>query len=198
MVAVVVCLTLGGIHAGAADEPHKCPAPGTTVNNSLGGSFRYERQEGLWCLRTRNGRPAQAELGHMRFFDESRRSGEMYEKWLNTASEIWPIAPGKSTSFIYQGTETGMGANATLGNYIYAYETRVEPPIQVTVGAGTFTAYPIISVLRGTTGNVHRSEYVFYYAPEVGTNVKFEYRPINGVTKDPPPNWELVKITPPQ
>ena len=197
--ALAVALT--GVVLSAAPlraEEHKCPTPGLSVRYSGGDVIRYESQEGLWCLRTRNGKPATSELGHVAWYFRDRASGDEYEKWLKAVVQFWPISPGKTITFTYLGTEDGSGPGAAFNRFFYAHDVTVEPPRQVTVGAGTFTVFPIVDIVRGTGGNHFRSSYTHFYAPELGTDVKFEFKLISGSIARQPSNWEIVAIIPPR
>jgi hypothetical protein len=137
-----------------------------------------------------------SELGHFRFFARNATHDALYDKYVDAANALWPLAPGNTARFLYQDIETGRGASASVGNYLYEHYITVEDARQISVPAGTFIVLPIVDELRGTGGNVHRSQLVFYYAPELGTNVKFEFRAINGVGNEATP-WELTRIQAP-
>ncbi|HUA53487.1 MAG TPA: hypothetical protein VMB81_15055 [Candidatus Sulfotelmatobacter sp.] len=190
-------IVLGGIllSAVAQAEDFKCPTPGLALRYSDGGLLRYDGRDGFWCMRSRlNGKPFASELGHVAFYYRDRASGNEFDKWLNAVAELWPIAPGKSVSFIYQDVEGGDNAGSQRNSFIYARDVSVEPPRQITVPAGTFTVYPIVDILRGTGGNYHRSSRTYYYAPDLGANVKFEYRLISGGQVNQPKPWEVVEV----
>jgi hypothetical protein len=178
-------------------EDFNCPPPGLTLKISDGARLRYEGRDGLWCMRSLNGKPFASDLGHVAFYNRARAGGEEYNKWPIAVAELWPITPGKSVSFIYQGVESGGGAGATLNSQAYAHDVTVESPRQITVPAGTFTVYPIVDVLHGMAGNYHRSSRTYYYAPQLGANVKFEYRLLAGSQADQPKSWEVVAVIPP-
>jgi hypothetical protein len=195
---VLASLALIGVRPASAFD-HKCPAPGTELRTTLtssGAPIRYDGEQGLWCLRSRGGQPMHSELGHFRFFARTTAHDGLYDKYVDAANALWPLAPGNTARFLYQDIETGRGANATVGNFLYEHYITVEEARQISVPAGTFTVVPIVDELRGTGGNVHRSQLIFYYAPELGTNVKFEFRAINGVGNEATP-WELVSIKSP-
>jgi hypothetical protein len=115
---------------------------------------------------------------------------------MDAATRLWPLSPGDVVKFLYQDVETGRGGNASKGSYIYEHEISVGDPVVVSVAAGQFLTVPITDELRGTGGNSHRSQYVFYYAPEYGLTVKFEFKAISGVGNEAKP-WELTELKQP-
>jgi hypothetical protein len=187
------------IAAPSRAEPFKCPPPGTTLKYSDGGALRHDGRDGMWCPRTTaGGKPFAAALGHVAFYNRDRASGDVYEKWLKAVAQLWPIEPGKSVSFRYQTAEDGSSANAFTGNITLEEEVTVEAPRSITVGAGTFVVYPLVILHKGVGTTYHRSSRTYYYAPELGANVKFEFRLISGSMGQQPKNWEVVAITPPK
>jgi hypothetical protein len=186
----------------AAAYDHNCPPAGTEVMTTeiqaSGRPIRYEGQDGLWCLRSRGGRPISSELGHLGFFQRQGEHDDVFDKFLTAAAELWPITPGKETGFQYAGVSGGLGGGSQRDNRLYAFEFSVGDATRITVPAGTFMVVPIEILQRGTGGNYMALQSTYYYAPELGTNVKFDYRVVSGTgpTRAPAP-WELVSIKPP-
>ena len=194
-------IVLAGILPAAAAhaEDFKCPKPGLVLRYSDGGALRHDGQDGLWCMRSRlNGKPYASAFGHVAFYYRDRARGNEYDKWQTAIPQLWPIAPGKSVSFVWQDVEGGDNAGSQRNSFIFARDVSVEPARQITVPAGTFTVYPIVDLMRGTGGNYHRSVRTYYYAPELGANVKFEYRLISGGQINQPKPWEVVEVIPPK
>ncbi len=184
------------VAAPAGAEPFKCPAPGVVLK--IGKDvLRYEGQDGLWCKRSMNGKPFASDLGHVAFYYRERASGDLYKKWAKAMAELWPIAPGKSVKFVYQGTDDGSSAGALVGSGIFEHEITVEVPRSITVSAGTFVVYPIVDMHRGVANNYHRSSRTYFYAPELGANVKFEFKLISGTLGNQPRNWEVGQVVAP-
>jgi hypothetical protein len=179
---------------------HKCPAIGTEVRTTLipsGAPIRYDGANGLWCLRSRGGQPINSEFGHVRFYPRTMQGSDLSEKNLDAASQLWPLIPGTEISFPYNATGDGSSAGSTRTNNTYVTEITVGQPQRVTVPGGTYSAVPIEFLVRGQLGNYHQSSQTYYYAPELGTNVKYEYRLISGSAFDQPKSWELISIKPP-
>jgi hypothetical protein len=180
---------------------HKCPPAGTEIRTTLLAAsskpIRSEGQEGLWCLRSLNGQPINSEIGHLSFFPRSQQASDAAREYSAAAAELWPLTPGKTASFQFRHTGDGSSAAADAGNYIHRVEFTVEPPRELTVPAGTFRVLPIVYDVRGTGKNYHHGRYTYYYAPDLATNVKFEYKIIQGSNARPPQPWELVSIKTP-
>jgi hypothetical protein len=197
--ALLIAAALIAVPVVAAAAEHRCPAPGTEVRFSLATApLRYEGQDGLWCLRSVGGKPIHRELGHFRFFAANAERNELYDKTVAAAAQLWPIEPGKSVSYIYQATGGGAGGGGLIGSARYEVTVTVEPARAVTVPAGTFTAMPIVMNLRGTGSNYLSTLATYYYAPELGMNIKHEYRVVSGTGDAGDKPWEVVAITAPR
>jgi hypothetical protein len=185
----------------AAAFDHICPAAGTEVWTTLipasGRPIRYDGQDGLWCQRSRGGQPTTSELGHIRFFARNAMDTDIRGKFLDAAQQLWPLTPGTNISFLYATASDGSSEGATQNNTFYRGELSVEFQRQIAVPAGTFSVIPIVYTIRGQQGNYHQSSYTYYYAPELGANVKFEYRLISGSSFDQAKSWELTRIRQP-
>lgn len=200
-VGAVVVIGILTVPAAVLAHDHKCPPAGTEIRTStLAASskpIRSEGQQGLWCLRSLNGQPINSEIGHLSFFPRDQMTSKAARDYSDAAAQLWPLTPGKTVSFQFQHTGDGSSAAANSGNFIQRIEFKVEPPRSVTVPAGTFQVLPIVYDVRGTGGNYHHGRYTYYYAPELATNVKFEYTIIQGSNARPPQSWELVSIKAP-
>jgi len=196
VVLAVLLLSAGAAQPASAFE-HRCPAPGTEVRWSITPArapIRYDGQDGLWCLRSYEGRPIESELGHFRFFARDAEHTEMYDKMLEAARELWPLEPGNHASFLYVDQADGANEAADVGSYFYQAEFSVGPPVVLSVRAGTYEALPISLDIFGQHQNTHHSQYVYYYAPDIGMVVKFEFHLVHGTLARQPRNWELVSI----
>src|SRR5262249_12945764 len=122
---------------------------------------------------------------------------DVYEKFVAAAAELWPITPGKKITFVYTGVSDGSSGGATTNQHQYEVTILVDVPRGVKTPAGTFQAVPIQMTLKGQLGNYHHSTQTYYYAPALGTNVKYEYRLISGTSNNQPQSWELTSIRAP-
>jgi hypothetical protein len=199
--ALVTALLLTAAAPAALAFEHKCPALGTEVRTTLlspkSAPIRYDGQHDLWCLRTLAGKPLNSELGHMAFFPVTQRGSDAAQKYYGIAQELWPLAPGKTAVTMSARVSDGSSAAASDANSLMRTEFRVEPPRSLTVPAGTFTVVPIVYEVIGTGRNYHRGQYTYYYAPDLGTNAKFEYKVVHGSNANPPQSWELVSFKAP-
>jgi hypothetical protein len=199
--AVLVATLVVMAAPAALAQGHKCPPAGTEVWTTLipanGKPIRYEGQQDFWCLRTRDGKPINSELGHVAFYARANMGSESAMKLRDIAAQLWPLAPGKSATTVVRGVSDGSSAAAFVGQHIYRWEFNVEPAQSITVPAGTFTVLPIVQDVIGEGGNYHRGRYTYYYAPDLGTNVKFDYKVVHGSNGSPPQPWELVSIKTP-
>jgi hypothetical protein len=200
MRAYAVLAGLGLIAAAPAARAyeHVCPAPGTEiVTTQFRTPIRYEGQEGLACLRSQGGKPINNEIGHYRFYPRGGSSSELYGKYLAAAYQLWPLAPGKRTDFPYSAVGDGSSAGSTRNNHYYRAHLSVEAAREITVPAGRFEVVPIVLDIRGERGNYHHSRYTYFYAPALGTNVKFTYELVSGSSATGSTPWELVRYQAP-
>lgn len=200
--AGVVIVGLGLLAAWPADAfEHRCPEPGTEVwTTEIPASSRpviYEGQNGLWCLRSRGGQPINSELGHFRFRARNARTSDLFEKFDAAASALWPLYPGKRATFQFLGARAGSGEAADTSSQFYSIDITVDMQRQITVPAGTFSVVPIVVTQRGEKSGSYEGSETYYYSPELGTNVKFEFRLISGSILSPPKSWELARIRSP-
>jgi len=188
---------------------HRCPAPGTElVTTAIQAAnlppIRYEGASGLWCLRSQGGKPIDSELDHFNYFPRDVAQIDLYErrvlreKSLRAAAALWPLVPGNHASFVYAYQEDLSGGGSISGRqFFFTQDLAVEMPRQIRVPAGQFLVIPIVVTIRGQGGQYHQSVRTYYYAPDLATNVKFEYRLVAGNQATPPPSWELVSIRQP-
>ena len=96
----------------------------------------------------------------------------------NTPASFWPLEVGKSVTFNF-------GADAPI-----AVTARVLRTETITVPAGSFYTY-VIERRDHTMSDFSESVATFWYAPSVGTVVKFEERRAKGRSR---PAFELAGI----
>src|SRR5271170_3387908 len=145
---------------------HKCPEPGTEIwTSEISASnrpIRYDGQSGLWCLRSRGGKPINSELGHFRFYARNAQTSDLYEKYQTAAAELWPLSPGKRATFQYVGTSDGSSEGAGNGSHFYTIDITVEAQQPITVPAGRISAIPIVVSRRGQQSDYHQSSSTYY------------------------------------
>jgi hypothetical protein len=186
--SATVCRDGQGEWALAAATPQRasiapvtsiCPPPGTVVETSLGGYFRFTYGDGPRCwYRTRNG-GIEARYGAFLGGDST---------WLEQGGlnlrHLFPLEVGKQVSFIVEGvTADGYGASWDETYTVVGRE-------QVKVKAGTFDTFVIEWEELGRRGSLWEATHKFWYAPAVGYIVKF--RPAWHTRMK---SWEATRVT---
>ena len=163
--------------AAAQEVPLGCPEAGTVIKTNLGGEFRFEGANGIYCnFSSRSGK----RYSHYALLaDDGTQLAARYGK---RVAEMWPLSVGKSTEI--QFDEGG-------ATWYFNYEVlRAE---RVTVPAGTFDTLVVLYTEQGLNG--FKGTRTYWYAPQVGYFVKFEPQIIHGIRGGAPERpWEAVSI----
>jgi hypothetical protein len=146
----------------ASQRGFDCPTPGTVIETSLGGWFRFEEQDGFRCwYRTRNGSE------DSRYAALLGGDSSWIQKGSTALKNLWPLRVGKRTWFTVDGVSGGGYPTSWYETYTVAGRQRVRVP------AGTFDTYVISWKEQGRLGNEYEADHTFWYAPELGYFVKF-------------------------
>ena len=176
-----------------AQQAFRCPAPGTVIEFTSGGKITFGDQDGFWCQGTgTKGQP-------WRWFAMMAGGGSRDAPYIeNHVERIWPLEVGKEIEFRYPGSNDQV-AGGGAPPYVFWYIVKVtvvrhEP---VTVPAGTFDAW-LIEIHTTTSARLNgtfiRS---YWYAPEVGYNVKSTWHVAQGIGKDSAYEATAIYTAPP-
>jgi hypothetical protein len=99
------------------------------------------------------------------------------------ADGLWPLEVGNEASVV-----------VTRGDQSWRYTLKVLRSETVTIPAGQFQTYVVERRQQGMGSNFHESIATYWYAPSVGTVVKFESKLLAGTSRDPP-SWEAAGIS---
>jgi hypothetical protein len=152
----------GSSRAPGMGDGSSCPRPGTIVETSLGGYFRFTHGDGPRCwYRTRDGA---LDARYAAFLSGDSRWLEMGGMRLEA---LFPLAPGKEAWF----TVSGVTAANFPSSWYETYTVRGRE--RVTVPAGTFDTWVVTWWEQGRLGNDYGVTHTFWYAPSVGYFVRF-------------------------
>jgi hypothetical protein len=181
-----VLLIFGSVaHEAAAQsgEVH-CPAKGTQLTFSDAERIEAVSDEGNYVCRFKS-------LSTEKKFD--RLFGVFLPTGPN-ADQIRSLAPfevGRKISF------TNSGADVRGGDGFWFHDIVIERFENVVTDAGTFPSFVILEDDREMLSSHGEWQRRYWYAPDVGFVVKFEYLTLRG---SPPPNypknWELTAYRP--
>lgn len=181
-----VLLIFGSLaHESAAQSGDvHCPAKGTQLTFSDGGRIEAVSDEGNYVCRFKS-------LSTEKKFDR------LFGAFLPTgphADQIRSLAPfevGHKISF------TNSGADVRGGDGFWFHDIVIERFENVVTDAGTFPSFVILEDDREMLSSHGEWQRRYWYAPDVGFAVKFEYLTLRG---SPPPNypknWELTALRP--
>lgn len=180
--------TLTIVYITAAQEV-RAPAIGTRLVTTTGGYFEIAGTESLDVVtRNASGQSYRWIGGFM------HRIGQASDSQLAEIRSLHPLAVGRSVSFDTAGV-TARGSNAA-----YNHRIRVLKQEQVVVAAGTFQTFVIewrernISQLGSRPDSSAEFIRTYWYAPEIGFIVKFEYREQGSTVPQSISPWEIKEI----
>jgi hypothetical protein len=117
--------------AAIAEEPQRsCPVPGTRVVGSDGEILTFGNSDGLTCNVVTDSGASFARYGLV--LENSNRI--TYEEGKATIAKLWPLAVGKTVHF-----------DTHAEGVTVHYSFRVTGRENITVPAGTFAAYVVVS-----------------------------------------------------
>ena len=181
-----ILLVFGSVAHESAAQPADihCPKPGTRLTYSNGGRIEAVSDQGNYVCRFRN---MATQTTFDRFFGAFVPTGPH-------AAQIRSLAPFEVGHKIRY---TNSGADVLGGDGVWFHDVSIERFENVVTVAGTFSAYVILDDDQTIQSSHGRWQQRFWYSPEVGHVVKFEYQTLNG---SPPPNypknWELTAYAP--
>jgi hypothetical protein len=159
-----------------------CPKPGTIVETSLGGFFRFTSGDGLRCWY----RTADGELSS-RYAHFLSGESAWVAQGVDILGKLWPLQPGKDVWFTIEGvTDAGYPTSWDQGFTVVRRE-------RITVPAGSFDTYVIRWQELGRLNNDWEATHTFWFAPEVGYFVKF--KPAHHVMMK---SWEATRVVLPR
>jgi hypothetical protein len=156
-----------------------CPRPGTVVETSIGGYFRFTHGDGARCwYRTRAGaidaRYAAFLGGDSTWLDQGG----------SNLRNLFPLAVGKEVWFIVEGVAGGWYPTSWDETFTVVRRERI------TVPAGTFDTYVIEWQEAGRLTNDWEATHTFWFAPEIGYFVKFR-----AAWHTTLKNWDATRVT---
>lgn len=164
---------------------HRCPAAGTVVQTSNGGSFSYAGPAGPGLCRRTDGRFA---IYGIWLTDRGQGPGAGVVQWLGS---IFPASAGRSA--VMQRTDRAARSQDT---YMWIREARVVGFEALNLGAGQVDAILLEWTDTGTDRNIHRSRHRRWLDTQTGALVKSESRILGGNGTEHA--WEAVSITAPR
>jgi uncharacterized caspase-like protein len=165
----------------------RCPTAGTIIETSTGNVLTFIPGKDFRC-RFKNQSGTVTERFAMLLAGNSA--------WINSGGEkltkLWPLRVGNEQWFVYSGTTV----SGNPGSWYHTFT--VKRTERLTVKAGTFNTFVIEHREQGALGNTADSVDRYWFAPDVGYFVKYEFSVINargnyGERKD----WEAVRVTVP-
>jgi hypothetical protein len=172
-----------GESAAQSGDVH-CPAKGTQLIFSDGGRIEAVGDQGNYVCRFKS-------------MTTEKKFDRLFGAFLPTgpnADQIRSLAPfvvGHKISF------TNSGADVRGGDGFWFHDIVIERFENVTTKAGTFPSFVILEDDREMLSSHGEWQRRYWYAPDVGFVVKFEYLTLRG---SPPPNypkaWELTAFRP--
>ena len=161
-----------------------CPAKGTQLTFSDGGHIEAVSDEGNYVCRFKSLR---TEKKFDRLFGAFVPTGPH----ANQIRSLAPFEVGHKISF------TNSGADVLGGDGFWFHDVIIERFENVVTDAGTFPSFVILQDDREMLSSHGEWQRRYWYAPDVGFVVKFEYLTLRG---SPPPNypkaWELTAFKP--
>jgi hypothetical protein len=155
------------------------PRPGTVVETSLGGYFRFTYGDGPRCwYRTRSG-GIEARYGAFLGGD----SAWLEQGGLNLR-RLFPMEVGKQAWFVVEGVTADGYGGSWDETYTVVGRERIKVP------AGTFDTFVVEWQELGRRGSLWEATHKFWYAPAVGYIVKF--RPAWHTSMK---SWEATRVT---
>lgn len=166
--------------SGAVD----CPAPGTQFTFSDGARIEAIDDQGSYVCRFKS-------LKTLKTFDRLLGVFNTTGPDADRLRSLLPLQVGRRVSFSTSGA-------SVVGSDGFWFQTvSVERAENVVTPAGTFPAFVILSENQSVQGSHGLWQYRYWYAPEIGHVVKFEFLTVHG---NPPPNypkrWELTAYAP--
>jgi len=181
-----VLLIFGSVarEAAAQSGDIHCPTKGTQLIFSDGGRIEAVSDQGNYVCRFKS---LKTEKKFDRLFGAFLPTGP-------NADQIRSLAPfevGHKISF------TNSGADVRGGDGFWFHDVVIERFENVVTDAGTFPSFVILEDDREMLSSHGEWQRKYWYAPDVGFVVKFEYLTLRG---SPPPNypkaWELTALRP--
>jgi hypothetical protein len=173
---------LSGTGDGGGDSPF-CPRPGTVVETSIGGYFRFTHGDGPRCWFRNAAGALEARYGAFLAGDSA---------WLAAGGTrlraLFPLAVGKEVWFTVAGVTAANFPSSWDETYTVVGRERV------TVPAGTFDAFVVTWEETGRLGNDYAVRHTYWYAPEVGYVVRFR---AGSRMSDALQDWEATRIVVP-
>ena len=185
-IVMVSYLFASGTGLAAEQADFRCPIPGTVIEFAPNGRIVFTGQDGMWCLGT-NTRGQQ-----WRYYAMLANAGSAYIE--NHVERIWPLEIGKEITFKIQGGSNNVSGGESYPIFWYTERIVVARQERVSVQAGTFDTWAI-EIHEDTSGQGRTFSAVrtYWYAPNIGYNVKMTYHIAMGVGKDDA--WEAKAIT---
>jgi hypothetical protein len=188
LIGILLLLTVDAPVAGAESNRPRCPARGAQYTFSDGTNIEAAGEQGDNICRFKN-------LKTQATFDRLLGSFSPTNKLVKANAEkfqsLASLEVGQKIAF------DNSGADVRGADGVWFYEVSIERSEKVATAAGTFPAFVILydeQSPQGTRGHWQRR---FWYAPDVGYAVKFEYLMLHGVPSlNYPKNWELTAFKP--
>lgn len=183
----VALIALGGWSAVSAQDagaPFACPKDGTVIERSSGSTWTSTARDGWVCSYKPSDGNAFGRFGHFVGADWSLRHTAGHQ-----IQSVWPLKVGNEAKI--STSDASLTRNLNI---------EVKEKIKLKVPAGEFEVYLIEvnnstkSMRGGTTFDVI---YRYFYAPSVGTYIKYNYDIKTGTLSNPARPWEATKITVP-
>jgi hypothetical protein len=186
---MLMCLAGGliafGLTAKAQTEV-RCPTPGTTLKTSTGDTVEFIGDAHSSICRVRN---IQTGKVHERVLGGALSpTFRVIQPNLATVQSLSPLQVGKSVNFDYKGP----AVTGEFGSWTYVLSVEKYEP--VATSAGVFPCY-VILYSEETQRYTGKWERRYWYSPDIGYIIKYEFRTIRGDDPpDPPKNWVLVEL----
>lgn len=174
-----------------ADPPMfgACPAVGTRLTTSLNAVMTVTGANGLVCSLVGKHGPFQR---YALLAEGDGTEGKTPEWALHSIAELWPLAVGKSASYI-----KSRGGRKT-SKHEEGRSWTVTGKESITVRAGTFDVHKIVEEERNigkSAGARFFRRKIYYISTELGYGVKVVHE--RAMPDDKDSDWELVSVTKP-
>ena len=186
--ALIVMATLI-VHGNALAEGQlHCPATGTQLSFSDGGAIESLGEVSDSICRFKN---RQTSATYERILGAFVPTAAIIKTNMQKIRSLIPLKVGKRVTF-----ETS-GASNLGGDGAWQYTLLIEKAETIVTPAGTLATF-VLLYQEQTFGSGGKWERRYWYSPEVGHVVKFEFKTIHGSPPKPyPSNWTLTEVRAP-